>query len=176
MDRHWRTRSRLAGLALAFGLWALVAPTAAAGPREQAKRMHDRLVGVPPSDAVLASMEASISGGDPLAAANTAMADPVFYKSALKNWVTPWTNVPGNVFADLNDYTATVIGMVRDDVPFNTVLSADLVYTGAPGVVSARLLADRQPALPAARAAGRRSLRSRTSSSRACSRPCRARC
>ena len=27
--------------------------------------------------------------------------------------------------------------MVRDDVPFNTVLSADLVYTGAPGVVSA---------------------------------------
>jgi hypothetical protein len=137
MDRHWRTRSRLAGLALAFGLWALVVPTAAAGPREQAKRMHDRLVGVPPSDAVLASMEASISGGDPLAAANTAMTDPVFYKSALKNWVTPWTNVPRNVFEDLNDYTATVIGMVRDDVPFNTVLSADLVYTGAPGVVSA---------------------------------------
>ena len=94
MDRHWRTRSRLAGLALAFGLWALVVPTAAAGPREQAKRMHDRLVGVPPSDAVLASMEASISGGDPLGAANTAMADPIFYKSALKNWVTPWTNVP----------------------------------------------------------------------------------
>jgi hypothetical protein len=82
-------------------------------------------------------MEASISGGNALAAANTAMTDPIFYRSALKNWVTPWTNVPRNVFEDLNDYTATVIGMVRDDVPFNTVLSADLVYTGAPGVVSA---------------------------------------
>jgi hypothetical protein len=34
------------------------------------------------------------------------------------------------VFVPLNDYTATVIGMVRDDVPFNTVLSADIVYTG----------------------------------------------
>jgi hypothetical protein len=30
----------------------------------------------------------------------------------------------------LNDYTATVIGMVRDDVDFSTVLSADLLYVG----------------------------------------------
>ena len=137
MDRHWRPRSRLAGAALAVGLLALAAAPATAGPREQAKRMHDRLVGVPPSDAVLSSMEASITGGNPLDAAYTAMNDPVFYTSALKNWVTPWTNVAGNVFEDLNDYSATVIGMVRDDVPFNTVLSADLVYTGANGVVSA---------------------------------------
>jgi hypothetical protein len=35
------------------------------------------------------------------------------------------------VFVPLNDYTATVIGMVRDDVPFNTVLSADLLYIGS---------------------------------------------
>ena len=32
------------------------------------------------------------------------------------------------VFAPLNDYTATVVGMVRDDVPFNTLLSADIIY------------------------------------------------
>jgi hypothetical protein len=39
------------------------------------------------------------------------------------------------VFVPLNDYTATVIGMVRDDVDFSTVLSADLLYTSnAPGV------------------------------------------
>jgi len=35
------------------------------------------------------------------------------------------------VFAPLNDYVATVIGMVRDDVPFNLVLSDDILYTGA---------------------------------------------
>src|SRR5581483_9885975 len=29
----------------------------------------------------------------------------------------------------LNDYAATVIGMVRDNVPFNTALSADILYT-----------------------------------------------
>ena len=38
--------------------------------------------------------------------------------------VIPWTNRNQTVFAPLNDYAATVIGMVRDNVPFNQVLSA----------------------------------------------------
>ena len=42
----------------------------------------------------------------------------------------PWTNRNQSVFVPLNDYTATVIGMVRDNVPFNTVLSADILYIG----------------------------------------------
>jgi len=53
-----------------------------------------------------------------------------FYTTTLKNFATPWTNRDQTVFAPLNDYVATVIGMVRDDVDFRTVLSADLVYTG----------------------------------------------
>jgi len=44
--------------------------------------------------------------------------------------VTPWTNEEQTVFAPLNDYSATVIGMVRDDVPFNQLLSADIIYVG----------------------------------------------
>ena len=139
MDRLFRLRGRGAGAGLALCLLALSAHSAVAGPTErmQAKRIHDRIVGVPPSAAVLDSMEASIVGGDPIAAAYTAMSDPLFYTSALKNFATPWTNVSQTVFADLNDYTATVIGMIRDDVPFNTVLSADLVYVAPAGVVSA---------------------------------------
>ena len=53
-----------------------------------------------------------------------------FYSTTLKNFATPWTNRDQTVFAPLNDYTATVIGMVRDDVDFRSVLSADLVYVG----------------------------------------------
>jgi len=138
MDRQSRMRGRAIGAALALGVWAaaFAAPPASAGPREQAKRIYDRLVGVPPTDAVLSSMQASIAGGDPVTAAYTAMSDPVFYNSYLVNWITPWTNVNQDQFQDLNDYTATVIGMIRDDVPFNTVLSADLIYTGAAGVVA----------------------------------------
>jgi hypothetical protein len=54
---------------------------------------------------------------------------PTFYNVVLKNMVTPWTNRDQTVFAPLNDYTATVIGMVRDGVPFDQVLSGDIIYT-----------------------------------------------
>ncbi len=117
-------------------LVALVAfaALANAGPREQAKRMHDRIAGVPPTDAVLGLMEAEIAGGDTQAAALIAMNNPSFYSVTIKNLVTPWTNREQTVFAPLNDYTATVIGMVRDDVPFNELLSADILYVGNAGL------------------------------------------
>jgi hypothetical protein len=116
-----------------------MAGTANAGPREQAKRMHDRLAGVPPTEGVLASMEADIDPGqnnNPLAAATTAMSNANFYNVTLKNFVAPWTNRDSNVFVPLNDYIATVVGMIRDDVPFNGLLSDDILYiaTGVPGL------------------------------------------
>ena len=101
---------------------------AVAGPREQAKRIHDRLVGVPPADAVLNSMSTKIAAGDAAGAAAEAMSNSIFYNTTLKNFVTPWTNETQSPYADLNDYTATVIGMIRDDVPFNQVLTEDIVY------------------------------------------------
>ena len=106
------------------------ATSALAGPREQAKRLHDRLAGVPPSDAVLGQMETAINGGDTNGAAQLAMANKNFYNVTLKNFAAPWTNRDRSVFVPLNDYTATVIGMVRDDVDFSTLLSADLLYVG----------------------------------------------
>ena len=117
-------------------LWLglLLAAPAGAGPREQARKLHDRLAGVPPSAAVLDQMAALIATGNPadtLAAANIAMQNPQFLMTSVKNMVTPWTNVERSVHGDLNDYTALVIGMIRDDVPFNQVLSADLMYVGA---------------------------------------------
>ncbi len=112
------------------------AVTANAGPREQAKLIHDRIAGVPPKDSVLALMETEIVNGDPSAAAYIAMDNTSFYNVTLKNFASPWTNRAHDVFVPLNDYVATVIGMVRDDVPFNTLLSADLAYVGRTGVVS----------------------------------------
>ncbi len=102
-----------------------------AGPREQAKRMHDRLAGAPPTEAVLSSMAAKITGGDAIGAAMDAMNNPSFYNSTLKGWATPWTNRDGSVYRDLNDSTATVIGMVRDDVPFDQIMYADTIYIGS---------------------------------------------
>jgi hypothetical protein len=97
------------------------------GPREQAARVHDRLAGVPASQQVLDQMEAQI-GSNPVAAANIAMSNPNFYAVTLKNFAAPWTNRDHNAFVPLNDYVTLVIGMVRDNVPFNQILSGDLLY------------------------------------------------
>jgi hypothetical protein len=131
-------RGRRAAVAGALLLTALAASPAQAGPNEQARRIYERIAGVPPSAAELASMAATISGtcsggcapgaAALVTAAQTATSAPTFYSVTLKNMVIPWTNRDQTVFAPFNDYAATVIGMVRDDVAFNTALSADILY------------------------------------------------
>jgi hypothetical protein len=116
------------------GALALLGTNAlAANPNaDQATRIYNRIAGVPPSAAQLTQMMAT----DAVSAALIATQDPAFYNNTIRNMAAPWTNRDQSVFVPLNDYTATVVGMVRDDVPFNTLLSADLVYTadGASGV------------------------------------------
>ncbi|MES9859746.1 MAG: hypothetical protein ABW157_18405 [Candidatus Thiodiazotropha sp. LLP2] len=121
----------LATNALTLSLALLFALPVMSGPREQAKRMHDRIAGVPPSEETLTQMVTEIENSDPLAAAMLAIEHPDFYNVTLKNWATPWTNEDQTPFAPLNDYSATVVGMVRDEVPFNELLSADIIYTGS---------------------------------------------
>jgi hypothetical protein len=134
-----RTTSAACALAL---LAAQAAPPALAGPYEQARRIYMRLAGVPPSATVLSMMANDIAtnanGNGLLAAAAVATNPqyaPDFYDVTLKEFINPWTNRNQSAFVPFNDYTATVIGMIRDDVPFNTVLSANILYTvNAPGL------------------------------------------
>ncbi len=109
---------------------AVLASGATAGSREQAKQMHDRLAGVPPTEAVLLDMAADLDAGDGVAAAMTAMENDNFYNVTLKNWITPWTNRDQDAFRDFNDYTATIIGVIRDGLDFRRVLYDDLLYVG----------------------------------------------
>jgi len=94
----------------------------------QALQIHNRLAGVAPSADVLGLMHDRIQQGDRLGAASMAMNDRHFYSVTLKNFATPWTNRDQSAFADLNDYTTLVIGMVKDDVPFDQILYGDLIY------------------------------------------------
>ena len=107
---------------------------AATAELDQARRIHDRLTGVPPTNAKLIEMETLIVDGSGStasleAAAAIAMENPAFYNVTLKNFAAPWTNEDQSVFVRLNDYTATVVGMIRDDVDFREVLSGDILYT-----------------------------------------------
>jgi hypothetical protein len=131
--------SRALRLALSGSALFLFAVPSHAGPNEQAKRIYERIAGVPPTAAVLTQMANAITSNPGqaglVAAAAIATQAPTFYNVTVKNLVIPWTNRDQTVFAPLNDYAATVIGMVRDDVPFNTALSGDILYTvNAPGL------------------------------------------
>ena len=119
---------------LATMMLVLVCAGTLAGPREQAKRMHDRLAGVPPSSATLDQMAAMIGAGDTRGAALIAMDNDAFYDVTLKNMAMPWTNRDFSVFRPLNDYVATVIGVVRDGRDFRDVLSGDVLYIGNTGL------------------------------------------
>jgi hypothetical protein len=111
----------------ASALALLGANALAANPNaDQATRIYNRIAGVPPTAAQLAQMTQT----DAVSAALLATQDPAFYNNTIRNLAAPWTNRDQSVFVPLNDYTATVIGMVKDNVPFNTLLSADLVYIG----------------------------------------------
>jgi len=136
LARYGLARLRVTAMTACAVLVALQPATVLADSRTQAKRLHDRLAGVPPSESVLASMAGDIAAGRPTNAAFTAMQDRAFYDVTLKNFAMPWTNEEQTVLAPLNDYVATVIGMVRDDVPFDHVLYDDILYVGSgvPGV------------------------------------------
>jgi hypothetical protein len=125
MDTQQVSKLKKVGLAC---LLACVATAGSANDRDQAKRIHDRIAGTPPSTATLDAMEALVTAGQPLQAADIATNAASFYNVTLKNMAVPWTNRDQTVFAPLNDYVATFIGMVRDDHPFNEALSADLTY------------------------------------------------
>jgi len=101
-----------------------------ANSRDQATTIHLRLTGVAPTEAILAQMTLSIESGNVEEAAYLAMENPAFYNITLKNWSAPWANRESNIFVPLNDYSATVIGMARDDIDFRKLLFADLLYTG----------------------------------------------
>ncbi|MHC4221545.1 MAG: hypothetical protein ACYST9_03910, partial [Planctomycetota bacterium] len=128
---HITSKTLLIGfvLALVFGQVAIAGEL----ERRQAKRIHDRLTGVPATNAVIDTME-SLLVNDPVnggsLAAEEAMKNPAFYNVTLKNFAAPWTNEEQTAFVPLNDYSATVIGMIRDDVDFRQVLHGDIIYRG----------------------------------------------
>jgi hypothetical protein len=115
---------------LCFIMLAFISTNANSSSLEQAKQLHDRLAGVPASAETLNQMVMLLDNNQAIEAAYKAMENPHFYSTTLKLFATPWTNEDQDVFAQLNDYSATVIGMVRDDVDFREILQADVTYIG----------------------------------------------
>lgn len=125
---------------LSQSLWA------DAEDRRQAKRIHDRLTGVPATNAIIDDMEdllegTSVNGYAGDTTGKTAAQYSIdtaqnpnaryFYNVTLKNFAAPWTNEEQTVFTALNDYSATVVGLIRDQGDFRQILHGDIIYRGA---------------------------------------------
>lgn len=130
-SRRHLSRRFAASALLGSCLWA---GNVFADPQDQALQIHSRLTGVKPSETVLLDMTRDIADGNPVDAAYKAMENDAFYDVTLKNLAAPWTNRDRDVFAPLNDYTATVIGAVRDDLDFRKILYDNLLYTADSGL------------------------------------------
>lgn len=120
-------------LIIGIAVWAF-GSHAHAVTEDQAKRIYERLTGNIPTEAMLAEMlPLDGEGAAYLAIDNDE--DHSFYNVTLKNWASPWTNRDFDAFADLNDYSATVIGYVRDSDldegrDFRGVLYDNVIYVG----------------------------------------------
>jgi len=138
MKRSKGTTLLAQAAALGLALAALVSgQQALAGPREQARRMYERLTGTPPEETLLNTL-ADMIVSDGREATALYIINPNhahsknFYTVTLKNFAAPWTNRDQSIFAPLNDYTATVIGLVKDEgADFREVLFGDVVYIGS---------------------------------------------
>ena len=153
-NKHWQ---KLTGIALVCAIGLGSTTNAFADSRDVARRIHDRLAGIPPTEEVLCAMAATIDAypttgredaakivmqtsavsvnsttsscdKDGNGIIDNSLSKNAFYSVSLKNFITPWTNVDQTAFAPLNDYTATVIGIIRDDLDFRQVLTGNFVY------------------------------------------------
>jgi hypothetical protein len=104
-----------------------------AGAREQAKRLHDRLAGVPPSAAVLTQMETMVASGPAgaLQAAAIAMQSPAFYSVVLKVKSSPKTDSAWQLDVDSGEH------WYNPDRTFNPTqeLVVDVDPSGAAGAI-----------------------------------------
>jgi len=131
-------------LSAAVAVVLCVSLPAFAGPRDVAYKIFNRINGVPPTNSELDEIEQLVAAGDLKQAALKSMESDYFYNLSLKRFANPWTNVDLSPRTELNDYVATVIGAIRDDLSFDQVLYEDLIYVG-----SDALVADPSAAIPA---------------------------
>ncbi|MGE3975557.1 MAG: hypothetical protein AB7F59_13610 [Bdellovibrionales bacterium] len=108
----------------------ILSTPAFAGPRETARKLFERLTGVPLmlNDPRLPQMEAMVQSGQLRAAAQIATNDDNFYNETVRYWAMPMSNKDGTAFAPLNDFVSMFIGITRDQTDARELLTKDFTY------------------------------------------------
>lgn len=101
---------------------------------KKAQDIFQRLTGVktPIYDPVLAEMEKKMVANDMLGAAALATNDSRFYNITVRDFASKMSNRAETITVPLNDFTATVVGAVRDEINSQRLLWDNLVYVADP--------------------------------------------
>ncbi len=114
---------------------------------KKAQDIFQRLTGVktPIYDPVLREMEKKIISGDSIGAAALATQDSRFYNITVRDFASKMSNRAETITTPLNDFTATVIGAVRDEINAQRLLWDNIVYVADPAKTSvpSSLVADK---------------------------------
>lgn len=110
---------------------------------KKAALIYKRLVGVkvPVTAPIIDEMAAHIAKGsrqDLILAASLATEEAGFYNITVRDFATKMSNRDETVDAPLNDFVATVIGAVRDDINAKILLSGNFYYRGDETKAAAR--------------------------------------
>lgn len=99
---------------------------------KKAQDIFQRLSGIktPLYDPILAQMEMKLNQNDPIGAAALATTDPHFYNITVRDFAAKMSNRSETINTPLNDFTATVIGAVRDEINAQRLLWDNITYIG----------------------------------------------
>ncbi len=130
MQKNQKSSLAIAALLSLSGSFAVGTSEAHADARSKAQRLFDRLAGVPipMSDPRFAQMQALIAAGNLDGAAKIATADDNFYNITLKHFALPMSSPTEDPVQPLNDFAATLIGVVRDDLDGRELLTGNYIY------------------------------------------------
>lgn len=100
----------------------------------KASEIFERLTGTktPIYNPLLKQMEERLNLHDPVSAAALVTEHPMFYNITVRNFANKMSNRDETIAAPLNDFTATVIGGVRDNISAKELLYGNFFYQGDP--------------------------------------------
>jgi hypothetical protein len=104
---------------------------------QRASALYQRLAGVstPISDPLLKEVSQRLVQNDPIGAARLITDQPSFYNITVRDFAARMSNRDETINTPLNDFTASVIGVVRDETNAKALLTEDLVYVGSKAAV-----------------------------------------
>lgn len=111
----------------------LVVPTVGAqslSAEERAKKIYEQLTGtkVAADSPALAQMISAIKAGNARGAAEIATANPSFLNITVRQMATKISTRELSITSDFNDFTATIMGVVRDESDARELLYGDFQY------------------------------------------------